>query len=40
MYAGKIDLLVIDGVADLVYNTNDIKEGVLIAKKHCIKMEF
>ena len=32
-YAGKIDLLVIDGVADLVYNTNDIKEGVLIAEK-------
>ena len=32
-YAGKIDLLVIDGVADLVYNTNDIKEGVLLAEK-------
>ena len=32
-YAGKIDLLVIDGVADLVYNTNDIKEGVLIAER-------
>ena len=32
-YAGKIDLLVIDGVADLVYDTNDIKEGVLLAEK-------
>ena len=32
-YSGKIDLLVIDGVADLVYNTNDIKEGVLIAER-------
>ena len=32
-YSGNIDLLVIDGVADLVYNTNDIKEGVLIAEK-------
>ena len=32
-YAGKIDLLVIDGVADLVYNTNDIKEGVVMAEK-------
>ena len=32
-YAGKIDLLVIDGIADLVYNTNEIKEGVLIAER-------
>lgn len=32
-YAGKIDLLVIDGVADLVYSTNDLKEGVLLAEK-------
>lgn len=32
-FSGNIDLLVIDGIADLVYNTNDIKEGVLLAEK-------
>ena len=32
-FSNNIDLLVIDGVADLVYNTNDIKEGVLLAEK-------
>ena len=32
-YAGKIDLLLIDGVADLVYNTNDIEEGAKLAEK-------
>lgn len=32
-YKNKIDLMFIDGVADLVYNTNDIKEGVMLAEK-------
>lgn len=32
-YAGKIDLLMIDGIADLVYNTNDIEEGVKVGEK-------
>lgn len=32
-YAGDIDLLFIDGIADLVYNTNNIEEGVMIGEK-------
>lgn len=32
-YKDKIDLLVIDGIADLVYNTNDIEEGVKLGEK-------
>ena len=32
-YVGKIDLLVIDGIADLVYNTNDIEQGVKIGER-------
>lgn len=32
-YKNKIDLLFIDGVADLVYDTNDIKEGVMLGEK-------
>ena len=32
-YAGNIDLLVIDGVADLVYNTNDIETSTKVASK-------
>lgn len=32
-YAGNIDLLLVDGIADLVYNTNDIEEGAKIAEK-------
>lgn len=32
-YSGKIDLLLVDGVADLVYNTNDIEEGAKISEK-------
>ena len=31
-YAGKIDLLLVDGIADLVYNTNDIEEGAKVAE--------
>jgi hypothetical protein len=31
-YAGKIDLLLVDGIADLVYNTNDIEEGAKLAE--------
>ena len=32
-YAGNIDMIFIDGVADLVYNTNDIEEGAKLAEK-------
>lgn len=32
-YADNIDLLVIDGVADLVYNTNDIESSSIVASK-------
>lgn len=32
-YSGKIDMIFIDGVADLVYNTNDIEEGAKLAEK-------
>jgi hypothetical protein len=32
-YKGKIDFLFIDGIADLVYNTNDIEEGVKIGER-------
>ena len=31
-YAGNIDLLLVDGIADLVYNTNDIVEGAKVAE--------
>lgn len=31
-YAGKIDLILVDGIADLVYNTNDIEEGAKVAE--------
>lgn len=31
-YAGKIDLMLVDGIADLVYNTNDIEEGAKVAE--------
>ena len=31
-YAGKIDMILVDGVADLVYNTNDIEEGAKLAE--------
>lgn len=31
-YSGKIDMILIDGVADLVYNTNDIEEGAKLAE--------
>ena len=31
-YAGNIDLLLVDGIADLVYNTNDIEEGAKVAE--------
>ena len=32
-YKGKIDMILVDGIADLVYNTNDIEEGAKIAEK-------
>ena len=32
-FSGKIDFLVIDGIADLVNNTNDIEEGVKIGER-------
>ena len=32
-YSGKIDIIFIDGLADLVYNTNDIEEGAKLAEK-------
>lgn len=32
-YAGNIDMILVDGVADLVYNTNDIEEGAKVAEK-------
>lgn len=31
-FAGKIDMILVDGVADLVYNTNDIEEGAKLAE--------
>ena len=32
-FKDKIDLIFIDGIADLVYNTNDIEEGVKLGEK-------
>ena len=32
-YKGNIDLIIIDGIADLVYNTNDIEAGAKLAEK-------
>lgn len=32
-YSGNIDMILVDGVADLVYNTNDIEEGAKLAEK-------
>lgn len=31
-FSGKIDMILVDGVADLVYNTNDIEEGAKLAE--------
>jgi len=32
-YKDKIDLIIVDGIADLVYNTNDIESGAKLAEK-------
>jgi len=32
-FKGKIDLLIVDGIADLVHNTNDIESGAKLAEK-------
>ena len=31
-FSGKIDLILVDGIADLVYNTNDIEEAAKLAE--------
>ena len=32
-FKGKIDLIIVDGIADLVHNTNDIESGAKLAEK-------